>query len=63
MHHLPSFTITKNPFSGSCALPVPGIELAVLDPSSGKELVGNDVEGVLCIKRPWPAAARTVYGE
>ena len=48
---------------GSCALPVPGIELAVLDPASGRELEGNDVEGVLCIKRPWPSAARTVYGE
>jgi len=24
-------------------------------------LVGNDVEGALCISRPWPGIARTVY--
>ena len=48
---------------GSCALPYFGIEFAVLDPTTGKELEGNNVEGVLCIKRPWPSAARTVYGD
>ena len=48
---------------GSCALPYFGIEFAVLDPTSGQELEGNNVEGVLCIKRPWPSAARTVYGD
>jgi acetyl-CoA synthetase len=48
---------------GSCGLPYYGIEFAVLDPTTGKELEGNDVEGVLCIKRPWPGAARTVYGD
>lgn len=31
---------------GSCALPYYGIEFAVLDPVSGKEMEGNDVEGV-----------------
>ena len=48
---------------GSCALPYYGIEFAVLDPASGKELVGANVEGVLCIKSPWPSMARTVYGD
>jgi len=48
---------------GSCALPCYGIEFAVVDAASGKELEGNDVEGVLCIKRPWPSMARTVYGD
>ena len=48
---------------GSCALPYFGIEFAVLDATTGKEMVGNGVEGVLCIKRPWPSAARTVYGD
>lgn len=48
---------------GSCALPCPGIEFAVLDASTGKELEGDGVEGVLCIKRPWPSMARTVYGD
>jgi acetyl-CoA synthetase len=35
----------------------------ILLQQSGRELEGNDVEGVLCIKRPWPSAARTVYGD
>ena len=48
---------------GSCALPCPGIEFAVLDSATGKELHGDGVEGVLCIKRPWPSMARTVYGD
>ena len=48
---------------GSCALPTYGIDFAVLDPGSGRELEGNDVEGVLCIRRPWPSMARTVFGD
>jgi len=48
---------------GSCALPYYGIEFCVVDPTSGKEIQGNNVEGVLCIKRPWPSIARTVYGD
>lgn len=48
---------------GSCALPYYGIEFAVVDATTGKELLGNEVEGVLCIKRPWPSMARTVYGD
>lgn len=48
---------------GSCALPCYGIEFTVVDPSSGKEIEGNCVEGVLCIKKPWPSIARTVYGD
>lgn len=28
-----------------------------------KELEGNNVEGVLVIKRPWPSIARTVYND
>jgi acetyl-CoA synthetase len=49
--------------SGSCTLPFFGIDLALVDPASGKEVVGNDVEGVMCVKRPWPSVARTVYGD
>ncbi len=48
---------------GSCALPYFGIDFCVVDPTSGKEIQGNNVEGVLCIKRPWPSIARTVYGD
>lgn len=48
---------------GSCSLPCYGIDFAVLDPVSGKELEGNDVEGVLCIRSPWPSMARSIYGD
>jgi hypothetical protein len=33
-----------------------------VDPTSGEELHGNDVEGVLCIKNSWPSMARTIWG-
>jgi acetyl-CoA synthetase len=29
---------------------------------NGKELIGNRVEGRLCIKYPWPSIARTIWG-
>jgi acetyl-CoA synthetase len=48
---------------GSCTLPYYGINFAVLDPTSGKELIGNEVEGVLCIKSNWPSLTRTVYND
>ncbi|KAL9060566.1 MAG: hypothetical protein Q9162_000517 [Coniocarpon cinnabarinum] len=47
---------------GSASLPFFGIEPAIIDPVSGEELHGNDVEGVLAIKQPWPSMARTVWG-
>lgn len=31
--------------------------------SLGKILEGNDVSGMLCIARPWPGIARSVYGD
>ncbi|KAJ8102897.1 hypothetical protein POJ06DRAFT_288041 [Lipomyces tetrasporus] len=46
---------------GSASLPFFGIEPAIIDPVSGEELFGNDVEGVLAIKRPWPSMARSVW--
>lgn len=42
--------------------PLPGVQPVLLDPS-GKELEGNDVEGLLCIKFPWPSMLRTTYGD
>lgn len=36
---------------------------AVLDPQTGAEITGNNVEGVLAFKRAWPSIARTVYGD
>lgn len=29
----------------------------------GKELDGIKSEGILCIKKPWPSMARTIYGD
>src|SRR5690606_6462353 len=42
-------------------LPLPGIQPALMD-EEGKELKGNLVSGRLCIKFPWPAMARTIWG-
>lgn len=46
---------------GFATLPLPGIQPALLD-EAGKELVGNNVEGKLCFKFPWPGIIRTTYG-
>ncbi|KAL7417942.1 acetyl-coenzyme a synthetase [Mrakia frigida] len=46
---------------GSATFPFAGIEVKILDPTTGAELIGNDVEGVLVISKPWPSIARTVY--
>ncbi|PIF05072.1 MAG: acetate--CoA ligase [Draconibacterium sp.] len=43
-------------------LPLPGIQPILVDPS-GEELKGNSVEGILCIKYPWPGMLRTTYGD
>lgn len=43
-------------------LPLPGVQPAVMD-ESGKELTKNGVEGRLTLKFPWPAIARTIYGD
>ncbi len=46
---------------GSCTLPFPGIDAAVVDET------GNDVPngqgGLLVIKQPWPSMIRTIYGD
>ncbi|KAG6223991.1 Acetyl-coenzyme A synthetase [Claviceps purpurea] len=47
---------------GSASFPFFGIEPAIIDPISGEEIHGNDVEGVLAFKQPWPSMTRTVYG-
>ena len=46
---------------GSATVPFFGIEPVILDPHSGKVLEGNNVEGILCVKNPWPSIARTVW--
>lgn len=47
---------------GSASLPFFGIDPAIIDPVSGDEITGNDVEGVLAFKQAWPSMARTVWG-
>jgi len=42
-------------------LPLPGIQPALMD-EIGNELKGNQVDGRLCIKFPWPSMARTIWG-
>ena len=44
------------------SLPLPGIQPIIVD-AEGKELTGNNVEGNLCIKFPWPSVLRTTYGD
>ena len=48
---------------GSCTLPMYGIDAVVLDPVSGTVMEGNDVEGVMAIRQPWPGMARTCLGD
>ncbi|KAH6901954.1 acetyl-coenzyme a synthetase [Coprinopsis sp. MPI-PUGE-AT-0042] len=48
---------------GAATVPFFGIEPAILEPTTGKVVEGNDVEGVLCISSPWPSIARTIYGD
>ncbi len=43
-------------------LPFPGIQPAIMD-ENGNELKGNQVDGRLCIKYPWPSIARTIWGD
>ena len=44
------------------SFPMPGIQPAIMD-DKGNELHGNNIEGRLAIKFPWPSIARTIYGD
>ncbi|AZJ31966.1 acetyl-coenzyme A synthetase [Tenacibaculum mesophilum] len=55
---LPYITPTKPTYA---TLPLPGIQIALMD-ENGKEVKGNQVDGRLCIKYPWPSMARTIWG-
>lgn len=46
---------------GSCTLPFPGIQAAVVD-ETGKEVPWGQ-GGILVIKKPWPSMIRTIYGD
>ena len=56
---LPGITDTKPCFA---SYPIPGIQPCLVDPN-GNELEGNNVEGLLCVKFPWPSILRTTYGD
>jgi len=56
---LPGITDTKPCYA---SYPLPGIQPILIDPE-GKEVVGNNVAGLLCIKFPWPSMIRTTYGD
>ncbi|HSD07712.1 acetate--CoA ligase [Flavobacterium sp.] len=43
-------------------LPLPGIQPVLMD-DKNNEIEGNQVDGSLCIKFPWPGIARTIWGD
>ena len=47
---------------GYATLPLPGVQPILVD-ETGKEITGNNVNGNLCIKFPWPGMLRTTYGD
>ena len=55
---IPFVTPTKPTYA---TLPFIGIQPALMD-ENGKEIKGNQVDGRLCIKFPWPSMARTIWG-
>ncbi|MHA7060042.1 acetate--CoA ligase [Aquimarina sp. M1] len=56
---IPFSTPTKPTYA---TLPMPGVQPALMD-ENGNEIKGNQVEGRLCIKFPWPSIARTIWGD
>ena len=56
---IPGATDSKPTYA---SYPMPGVQLCLIDPE-GNELEGNDVEGLLCVKFPWPSIIRTTYGD
>ncbi len=46
---------------GFATLPLPGVQPVLVD-EKGNVIEGNNVEGNLCIKFPWPSIIRTTYG-
>lgn len=46
---------------GSCTLPLPGIEAAIVD-ETGND-IPNGTGGILVVKKPWPSMIRTIWGD
>ncbi|KAJ3378212.1 acetyl-CoA synthetase [Entophlyctis sp. JEL0112] len=60
---LPGAIATK---PGAATLPFFGVDLAVLDATTGKEIPwdgSEEITGVLALRQPIPSIARTVYGD
>ena len=55
---IPYLTPTKPTYA---TFPLPGIQLELMDEKGGI-IKGNQVDGRLCIKFPWPSMARTIWG-
>ncbi len=47
---------------GYAMLPLPGVQPILVD-EKGEEIKGNNVEGNLCIRFPWPSIIRTTWGD
>jgi acetyl-CoA synthetase len=60
MTPLPGAISTK---PGSCTLPFFGVQPVILEPTTGREILDTEAEGVLCIKDSWPGQMRTVWGD
>ena len=56
---LPYVTPTKPTYA---TLPLPGVQPVLMD-EKRNEIEGNQAEGSLCIKYPWPGMARTIWGD
>ncbi len=56
---LAGLTPTKPTYA---TLPLPGIQPTLIG-DQGEEIKGNQVDGKLCIKFPWPSIARTIWGD
>lgn len=56
---IPFSTPTKPTYA---TLPLPGVQPALMD-ENGEEIKGNQKDGRLCIKFPWPSMARTIWGD
>ena len=56
---IPFVTPTKPTYA---TLPLPGVQPVLMD-DKRNEISGNQVTGNLCIRFPWPAIARTIWGD
>jgi acetyl-CoA synthetase len=54
---LPATTATK---PGSCTMPLPGIEMDIVD-DHGKPVTTPEAGGYLVVKKPWPSMLRTLW--